>query len=345
MKTLITKYRNVPGQHCGSIAMKNLLYHYCNIDLPEEVVFGLGSGIECMYMVNEKLDPPVVVFGRSITMEVDLAEALGVDYREIMEMDNDKAWEDVRLEVAQGRPTMLTGDIFYLDYREYKVRFPAHRFVLVGFDDEARKALVADRVDPEPQACSYGAVARSRNPSTGLSTFNLWGKFHDTKVKHTLEEACLHAFRKSSGRMHGSDTSQADLLMALGGSRGFRIHIGLEGIARLSEEVADWREHENCRFIASYVSQSLEKFGTGGGNFRKMYAFFLRWARERMPDRVPERLPGLADRSARSWTQLASTLEGASKEPEQKSIWKQASVQAKAIHGIEAELFETLGSI
>ena len=198
MKHLITGYQNVPGRHCGSVAMKNLLQHCCGLDLTEEVVFGLGSGIDCIFLHNPRLAPAVVLFGRSITMEVDLAEALAVDYRETIEMDDKKAWEDVRGEVAAGRPTMLSGDVFYLDYREFKVHFPAHRFVLVGFDDERGTAWVADRVDPEPQACSGAALARSRNSPVGLSTFNLWGKFHGTKVGHSLEEACALALRKTA---------------------------------------------------------------------------------------------------------------------------------------------------
>ncbi len=344
MKRSIDTYRNIPGEHCGSIAMKNLLYHYCGLDIPEEAVFGLGSGIDCFYLESDTLDPPVVVFGRNVTMEADLAHALGVDYRETIEMDEARAWEVVRREVDEGRPTMLSGDIFYLDYRDYKVHFPAHRFVLVGYDDEQQKAFVADRLDPEPQACSYGAVATSRNPPVGLSTHNLWGKFHDTEIRHSLEEACSTALRRSADRMLGRDTSQADLMQASAGGQGLRLTTGLEGIAQFSREVVRWQERDRVDFIASYVSKSLEKFGTGGGNFRKMYATFLAWSRERWPDLVPEKAPALADRAAGCWTQVAATLADASKEPGQRRRWKQVSREVDEIHSIESELFESINA-
>ena len=44
VKTLIEGYRSFPGEHCGSVAMRGLLRHYCGLELPEPAVFGLGSG-------------------------------------------------------------------------------------------------------------------------------------------------------------------------------------------------------------------------------------------------------------------------------------------------------------
>ena len=174
---MIRGYRNRPGEHCGSTAMRNLIHHYCGLDLSEAVIFGLGSGIDFLLVEAHGHEPGVLVFGRSATLEPDVAAALGIDYRERVESDDDRAWEQVREEVARGRPTMLSGDAYYLDYRDFKVHFPAHRFVLLGFDDDRQVAFVAGRLDPEPQACSYGALRLSRNPPDFISTQNLWGRF------------------------------------------------------------------------------------------------------------------------------------------------------------------------
>ena len=38
MKSLIEGYRNYPGEHCGSVAMRGLLHHYCGLELPEHAV-------------------------------------------------------------------------------------------------------------------------------------------------------------------------------------------------------------------------------------------------------------------------------------------------------------------
>jgi len=59
MRTMIEGYENRTGEHCGSIAMRNLLQHYCHLDLSESLIFG-----------------------RSASMEADVADTLGVDYVE-----------------------------------------------------------------------------------------------------------------------------------------------------------------------------------------------------------------------------------------------------------------------
>jgi len=341
MKTLITNYRNIPGRHCGSTAMRNLLYHYCDLELSEEVTFGLGAGIESMFIKSDKLDPAASIFGRSITMEADAAQSLGIDYRELPEMDNHKAWMDVRDEVQNGFPTMLTGDIFYLDYRDYKVRFPAHRFVLLGFDDETEYAFVADRIDPEPQKCSYKALTRSRNPETGITTFNLWGKFFDTKVVNSLEEAAVQALKKNVDRMIGKDTTQLELIRSAV-DKNTVVETGLDGTKKFSEDIIRWHERKDGGRLAKYNSQCIEKFGTGGGNFRKMYADFLGWAHQLLPDIVDTAIVSLAEKSAAGWTELSNILIAASENPESKDVWKHAATEADRIADLETELFETL---
>jgi hypothetical protein len=341
MKTLITHYRNLTGEHCGSTAARNLLYHYCGLELSESVIFGLGAGIESMFIKINSLDPAISIFGRSISMEADALGALGIDYREQPEIDNQKAWEDVKQEVIAGRPTMLTGDIFFLDYRNYKVRFPAHRFVLVGFDDEKEIAYVADRVDPEPQACSYKALAESRNPATGITTFNLWGKFFDTKVKTSFEEAAASALKTCAARMTGNDTSQGDLLKSVTGN-GAVIVTGVDGLTEFANDLTCWHEREDGARLASYNAQCIEKFGTGGGNFRNLYTSFLDWATRIIPDIVNAHHVSLAGKSACNWTELSVLLQTASDTPDAPDIWQQASDTAMRIRDIEAELFALL---
>ncbi len=343
MKTLITRYQNLPGEHCASSAMRSLLNFYCDLDLPEEVIFGLGSGPDCVYLAGEKAKPKISVFGRSVTLETDIAQALGVDYVETTEIDDGKAWEIVRQEVMEGRPTMLAGVSFYLDYRKFKVHFPGHRFVLLGFDDEKRIAYVADRLEVKPQACSYGALAKSRNPPVGISLYNLWGKFQGTAVKHSLEKACALALRKSADRMLGRDTSQTDLLKFGIDDESLITFSGLAGLEVLGREVFGWREREDAGVLASSLSRTIEKFGTGGGNFRTLYAGFLKWGRGVRPDLVPETLPKLAAQSSRCWTALAETLRAASEAPKDAEPWNRAAEEVKTIHAIETELFETIG--
>jgi hypothetical protein len=336
MRTLITGYRSFPGEHCGSVAMRGLLNHYCGLELPEDVVFGLGAGLGVMYLSVPALIPGAVAFGRTASMEVDLAAALGIDYEEHPEPDDGRAWQDVREEVLAGRPTMLTGDIFYLDYRDYKVHFPAHRFVLLGFDDEKRVVYIADRIREEPEVCSYGALFASRNPPQGMSTHNLWGRFRGGAVKHDLAAATRTALATCTRRMLGEEDTQ---LLAAGA--GASLTTGVAGIRRFAEELPGWGGLPEPAPLASYNAACIEKFGNGGGNFRRMYARFLEWAHARDAARVPAEAAALAWRAADGWTALAHQLWAAAAGEDR---WREAGARAAAIADIEQELFERLAA-
>jgi hypothetical protein len=339
MKTMIDSYRSRPGDHCGSVAMRSLLQHYCRLDLPEAAVFGLGAGLDCVYLASPSMDPGAAIFGRTANMEMEIGRNLGIDYREQAEADDGHAWQVVREEVLAGRPTMLTGDIFYLDYREFKVHFPSHRFVLVGFDDISEKVYIADRIRPEPEVCSYSALAASRNPPEGISTHNLWGRFHDTRVQHRPEDAMRGAIQQCASRMLGGEATGFDAL-----AQGDAVEIvgGVAAIHRYAEVLPSWAERDDLPWLASFNSQCIEKFGNGGGNFRRLYAGFLHWARSIDASVAPEHAPALAWKAADAWTALSARLGEAASAEVDADFWEQTADAARRIASIETALFEAL---
>jgi hypothetical protein len=234
---------------------------------------------------------------------------------------------------------MLSGDIFYLDYREFKVHFPGHRFVLVGFDDDSETAYIADRVRPEPEACSYAALFSSRNPPEGITTQNLWGRFHGCEPTRDLAEASRFAIDLCSRRMLGHETAALD---ALGATSDLQVSAGVAGIRSLAESLPNWGARADARWLASYNARCIEKFGNGGGNFRRLYAGFLEWAHALEPELVPETAPALSRHAADTWTELSRVLEIASGEDAPPEIWARAADEAGRIADIESELFESL---
>ena len=333
MKANIENYHSQPGAHCGSTAMASLLYHYCELELPEAAVFGLGAGVGSVYKAEIGQDPAVILYGRTMNMELDVGRALGLDYREQEEPDNDVAWQKAREEIIAGRPTMLAGDIFFLDYREFKVRFPGHRYVLLGFDDESKTVQIADRIRPEPEICSYQALFDSRNPPDGLASKNLTGKFHSTKPTRNLTEASDSAIQLCAKRMLGLDT---DLINSTTTTHGIAAN------HRFADELAHWNDRADKQWLAVYNAQCIEKFGNGGGNFRLLYAAFLKWARALDDSLVPAEAPTLALRAAEQWTAVSESLFIASDDSAPTTIWQQASDRAKKVAETEQILFESL---
>ena len=340
---LIENYRNLPGKHCGSTAMRNLLHHYCSLDLSEDTVFGLGGGVDFLYFISERYRPSSLIFGRSVTLEQDLATALQVDYREQIEPDDDAAWRRVRAEVDAGRPTMLSGDAFYLDYANFNVHFPAHRFVLLGYDDEEEAAYIADRRDPEPKRCSYQALRLSRNPPDFISTYNLWGRFFASDVAASMEQAYAHALAANARRMLDEDPVTIEALRAASPDPSVRIATGLHGMNVFLDDLPRWRDRDDRSTVAGYAAACIEKYGTGGGNFRAMYAEFLRQGQVLVPELIPVGAPESAARSAALWTALAGHLAELAEGGAESSSRRAVESLSRLIEE-ETRLFESLAA-
>ena len=348
MKARIEDYTSFPGDHCGSVAMRGLLHHYCDLDLPEAAVFGLGAGVASVFLRGPELDPGAILFGRQVEMETSVGRNLGIDYREQPESDDGEAWQVVRAEILEGRPTMLSGDIFYLDYREFKVHFPAHRFVLLGFDDETERVWIADRVRPEAEICSYGALAKSRNPPEGLSTQNLWGRFHGTEVGRDLVAATRSAIAECATEMLETvDAPVSSPTRASDGGGGLQVDAvvaerGVAGSRAFAADLSSWAARDDASWLASFNASCIEKFGNGGGNFRRLYARFLEWARSLDAALVPASAPGLATDAADAWTESARALFLAADEVSNSEAWSAAQRHAARAADLEEDLFRRL---
>jgi hypothetical protein len=339
---MIENYQSTPGEHCGSVAMGSLLNHYCGLKLPEPAVFGLGSGLTCVYVESPQMQPAVSVFGRTINMETSLAENLQVDYREQADADDDHAWQVAREEVLAGRPTMLSGDILYLDYREFKVHFPGHRFILLGFDDEIEKVYIADRIRPEPEACSYNALRLSRNPPEGMSTQNLWGRFHGTEVGRSLRDATAVAIARGAAHMLGEERSGAGEQGIFGGES--PPPMGLAGIEHFARELPKWADRPDALHLAGFNASCIEKFGNGGGNFRRLYAGFLDWAHQLDPKLAPSNAGALATSAADGWTAASTCLYRVADEGPKPALFKEAAEHINRVAGLERQLFDSLSN-
>lgn len=319
--------------------MRNLLQHYYRLDLPEAVVFGLGAGLDFYLLPMES----PMLSGRSVSLEQDAARHLGIDYEENIEPDNARAWEAVKQEILADRPVMLTGDIFYLDYREFKVHFPAHRFVLTGFDDAAGEAYIMDRIHPAVETCSLEALAKSRNPPRGISTFNLWGRFDgpfSAIDKDRLRTACKRALEVNAARMNGSMENHSLLMTGL--KMQYDLETGIRALRSLPAEISSWRSREQAGRILAFNADCIEKFGTGGGLFRNLYTDFLKYVSETYPDLAGSGEVDLCRRAASLWTDLGGNFRMLSEDSGRNDLWNTATELAEAIGQTEERLFSSI---
>ena len=310
--TMVPGYRHVPGNHCGSTALRNLLAFH-GLELSEEMAFGLGAGACFYYVVIEGQSPSRFTNGRVSRLEEQFVELTEAPLELRTFDDPDASWEGAKGVVDTGRPVILLSDLYHLDHYGKSAHFPGHAVVLAGYDDEV--AFLSDTAFEELQTTRLENLATARHES--LPIFPLDGHMFslpEGAELSDLREAAPRAIARGARQMLEPSMGEWE---------------GLPALRRFVEEVGAWPEAtEDWRWCARFNYQVIERRGTGGGNFRAMYSRFLEEAG------YPE--ASLAATASQRWTALADALREAS-EPDQPDPEQWSRVGAAAGPVLETE--------
>ena len=73
---MVPGYRHVPGNHCGSTALRNLLAFH-GAEISEEMALGLGAGVSFYYVALDGQSPSRFTNGRAGRLEEQFVELTG----------------------------------------------------------------------------------------------------------------------------------------------------------------------------------------------------------------------------------------------------------------------------
>jgi hypothetical protein len=282
-------YTHIPGNHCGSTALRNLLAFH-GVEISEEMAFGLGAGACFYYVTLDEASPSRWFNGRTARLEEIFDELTGAALElRTFEQGDGEAWKAARAEVDDGKPVLLLTDLYYLDHYGNSAHFPGHAVVLAGYDDEV--AHLSDTGFEELQTTRLENLAKARHSSH--PAYPLQGHMFTASGAVTPEQlraAIPAAIERAASAMVEPE---------------FREFSGLDAVRRLAEEAGSWPEvAEDWQWCARFAYQVIERRGTGGGAFRLMYSRFLEEAgRPEAP---------LAAEAAARWTELAEAFFAAS---------------------------------
>ncbi len=318
---MVPGYRHLPGNHCGSTALRNLL-DFHGVEISEEMALGLGAGVCFYYVALDGQTPSRFTNGRVSRLEEQFVELTGLPLRLETHHDPAAAWASARAAVDSGRPALLLTDLYYLDHYGKSAHFPGHAVVLAGYDDEL--AYLSDTGFTELQTTRLENLAKARHGD--LPIFPLAGHMLTVPDGAALDDpraAAPAAIARNARQM---------LEPALGE------YEGLPALRRFAAEVGDWPEQiSDWQWCARFCYQVIERRGTGGGNFRVMYSRFL--------DEVGSAQAPLAREAAELWTALAGDLQAASEteEPED-GHWLRITEGAAAVLDAEGRLWPALAA-
>ena len=298
---LVSGFHHTRGNHCGSTAMRDLL-HCANLDLSEAMCFGLGSGLGFYYFRNIP-DTGISHFfhGRTGTLERDLCRHLALDFADGLDDDPAHAWRAARASVDADVPVLLNVELSRLPYYNSRTPFPGHRIVLAGYDDARLVAFLADNAFEDLQEISFDALRDARYAPVASSLFPLRNYslvVKSSRVHTPLADAIRIALRENARAMLDKSNPNA----------------GIAGMQTLADDFVSWGDAPDWQFCARFGYQIVERRGTGGGAFRKMYSDYLREAEEIAPDHRAAQLPDAMMDLAEAWTAFALLLKRISDE-------------------------------
>ena len=317
---MVPGYHHVPGHHCGSTALRNLLGFH-GVELSEEMAFGLGAGAAFYYIALEGTSPSRWFNGRTARLEENFRELTGAALEMRTFDDGDEGWGAARAAIDEGRPALLLTDLFYLDHYGRSAHFPGHAVVLAGYDDDL--AYLSDTAFEELQTTRLASLAEARHSEH--PAYPLKGHMFTVSESvdpERLREAAPRAIERASREMLEPSWGE---------------YAGLPAVRRLAAEAGSWPEQvEDWSWCARFAYQVIERRGTGGGNFRLMYSRFLAEAGYR--EQV-----GLAESAAEAWTALADAFFAASEEERPAAArWQRIAAEAERCAEAEERLWTGL---
>lgn len=260
------------GSNCGTTATKIILNHY-GYQISENMVFGLGSGLGFIYQYYAD-DETYFLSGKNESLENNIANLLGGSVVTGYFDDEEKAWEMVKGYIDMDIPVILDLSIRYLPYFEPYLEsvggigFGLHNAVLAGYDEKEQTVLLLDHRWSEPQTISMADLVRSRGAKdSGMDPRNAYRIYLLPEQESVTADKISFAVKLNVHRMKYP----------------FAYKIGLSGLCTFQKELLEIAEQniaENSANALTTFGMLMEKLGTGGGNFRRIYGRFLREAAE-----------------------------------------------------------------
>jgi hypothetical protein len=316
---MVPGYRHVPGNHCGSTALRNLLAFH-GLEISEEMALGLGAGVCFYYAVLDGQSPSRFTNGRVGRLEEQFVELTGISLRMQTAEDPDESWRLARDVVDSGRPALLLSDLYYLDHYGKSAHFPGHAVVLAGYDGEV--AYLSDTAFEELQTTRLENLAKSRHEQHPV--YPLAGHMFSVPDGEDLadpRDAAPRAIERAVRQMFEPELGE---------------YQGLPALRRFADEVGHWPDAaDDWQWSARFNYQVIERRGTGGGNFRRMYARFL--------EEASYEASALATEAASRWTELATALLAASEEDRPRGrLWSRIGDEAGRVLEAEQGLWTAL---
>lgn len=326
MKVIIPNWYHKKGRHCASTAIRDAMRFWA-IPFSEAFCFGLGRGLGAFYLKNTSFSPSRWLMTRSADLERKFFTALEIPFEWEQAETEHEAWIKTKEYIDNGIPVLLQTDLFYLDYYNTKTHFNRHAVLLWGYDEEEKFAYLSDTDWEGLMSVPLTSLAKARCSSflPGPVKFDCF-PIHKPAKLPDIGKATIQAIKLNAFELSRTDEK-------------FPLKLGTKALKELAYDLHSWGEAHDWKWSARFAYQAIEKRGTGGGAFRKMYADFLEEVEKTTPPLEKAGLTKLMRSIGEKWTQFALCLKEIS-EKESPTGFDEAGEIARELFEMESHYCE-----
>lgn len=328
MKKIIDNWVHIPGIHCGSAALRDVMTYYGH-PWSEALCFGIGAGLGFYYSVNEDISPTRMIFVRGPEMEPAFF-SLAAGPASWKHADNDTLGT-MKKALDRDVPVIIQTDIFYLGYYKSSTHFPGHIVSVWGYDDESGVMYVADTQFEGLLSVPYADFLEgmgSKDPSNPLN-YNYMDIDTGNNVR-PLADIVPEAIRLNAFKM-------------LEGVRGVRGESGVRLIGEWSKDLPNWKDAPDWKWCARFGYQVIKKRGVAGAGFRWIYRDFLKEAEDIVPRLRGLGLPARMNHIGNKWSDIGAVLKDISeKEHPDEGLLRDAGARAEELWALELDFYKTV---
>lgn len=328
MAIIIKNFTTFEGQHCETTTTGTLL-RQLEIELSEPMLFGLGEGLGFIFWNMKTMNFPFIG-GRIKTdlLTQNIARNLNLELSVKETSSTQKAWENVKQLLDEGKVVGLKLDCYHLEYFSRPFHFAGHYAAIYGYDKD--NAFLVDTKQQGGQVkTSLTSLALARNEKGPMASKNLFYTLSKTDKKFDLKSAILNAIRHNSTDYINPPIN----------------NIGYKGILKTSNEILKW--FDTSKDIKSEFEASamiMERAGTGGALFRNLYRDFLKESYDILKLEKIKQAHTEFIEIANLWTEISNLFLQVSKTKDRKYI-EQASYILKQLSTKEKNAMEKLAEI
>jgi hypothetical protein len=326
---VLPAYKHRMGSHCSSLQMSNILL-FNGIKISEELCFGIGAGLGFIY--RKAFSPPLYfILGRSDELEEKICYHLGGVAVPYKTDNNDKALKGVLDLLNKGQPVLVNIDASFFPYMRKKfnlfenVRYGGHRVTIAGYEPGASKDTsyfyLSDYAWTDLQKVSFAEMELARASDAGQTPpDNLFYTFIFPEKTFSIEEAIRSGIRLNIQTM----------------LKPWFPVFGIPGLEKFCSRILTWKRTMKEELLKQNLNMTymmMEVVGTGGGNFRRIYARFLRQASAILESKTLLEAFDSYRRLGDCWKEIAYLIKESAEDPE-KGIWSNPGSTQKLLDEI-----------